>query len=206
MTFKKKGKFAVSIDERSFQKLYLEKLIDIIEDKYDFLKENNNAFARRIERAKFRDVIVFGSSRKYDYTVMSYNEFIQSSSNNVTLFNLSQSFNKVLERLENYADKNYYQDDEEESYCVKERVRYFDFASAEPMAVIVTKKVKPVVIVPKKKKELELQEVAVYGNHVRIGYDAFKIRKSFGEEYVVVDGNTYFIERDSYGNGKLVTI
>jgi hypothetical protein len=58
----------------------------------------------------------------------------------------------------------------------------------------------------KRKNAKYLDKAKVYYNFVKVGFDTFDIYEtSAGEEFVEIDGYTYWIERDSFGNGKLTT-
>lgn len=203
MIKKKKNKFAIVVDEQGRNKNYLRKLINLLDDKYDFLKQQSALLRdKAITKAKYGDVIVFGSSSNSDFTVMDPIDFEEIEEGFRTV-DLLEEFSVVKKLLAKYAKANYpHKFEAEEYYCFAAAPRR---SSYDNLVVIEIES-------PKRttrrntSSNLTLNEVFVYTNYVQVGWDTYRIRKnSCGDQYVKINGKTYWVDRDVYGNGKLST-
>ena len=216
----KKRKFAISVDEYGRNKKYLAKLLDLLKEEYPFLKQANRIAAKkRLASARVDDVIAFGFSKKYDFKVITQDEWEEYSVHRRTsLFDLKNDWNDIDEALEEYAEANYPDEyDEDDDCCIYASKRKHYCTADELIYVDDDRKWEDLyVYLPKSKKKqqqrtrkssskkLQLEDVDVKYNHVRVGWDVFDIwLNKEGEEYVTIDKNTYWIDRDSRGRGKL---
>jgi len=203
MVKNKKYKFAIYIDEHGRERLHLKKLISLLEDEYPFLKQKGCLGRNKsILKAKAKEIIVFGSSKRNDFSVVDAETYdALTEDRRFPIVNLQGDFKKVKKYLKRYAENNY-SNKFTSCYCYKYDVVDEDyFCTPTTYSVVVeTPPVKK-----KRKAALGLDKVSVHHNFVKVGWDLFDIYVTkFKEEYVKVDGNIYWIERDSYGNGKLV--
>lgn len=208
MVKKKKYKFAVLVDEYGKDKKYLNRLVKLLKKEFPFLKQASCCVTtKRIHKAKKGDVIIFGLRSSYDFRVVSGDYWNDLRYNRHFKFaKLRRDWSKVKRFLDIYAEENYpeeYYDDGYYCYVAKPVT-----SSYKGLRVVLSSpKKKAVRVVTKKKKSkgsLELEEVAVHHNFVRVGYDVFDIYENRqGEEYVKIDGNTYWVDRDPYGKDKL---
>jgi len=198
---KKSRKFAILVDERGKEKLYLKKLISLLREDYSFLKEERCITRdKSIGKAKLSDVIIFGTHKKFDYTTVSRSEFEEDYSS-LDVYGLQSEFAEVKRMIKKYIrDRKGYVLDR----CfTKKSVCYEDYYNDDYLIVVdVPKKKKTKTI--KKPRNLQLEEVRVHHNYVQVGWDNFTIYEdAHGEEFVEVDGNVYFIERNNLGEGWL---
>jgi hypothetical protein len=211
----KKRKLAINVDEYGRNKKYLSRLLDLLSDEYPVLKQANRfASTKRVAAAKKGDVIVFGFSKAFDFKVITEDQYEEYSVHRRTPeFDLSSDWYEIVEAIEEYAVANYPDEFEEENnctchkYCRTSDVLYVDNdRDWEDLFVAVPskRKVKQQRPVRKNKKALGLEDVEVKHNYVRVGWDVFDIWfNSDDEEYVTVDNNVYWVDRDSSGRGKL---
>jgi 4-alpha-glucanotransferase len=97
----KKYKFAIFVDEHGRERLHLKKLISLLEDQYPFLKQAGRCNRERpITKARVKDVIVFGSSKRSDYAVISAEDYDElTEERRFKLVNLQAEFKKVKKLL-----------------------------------------------------------------------------------------------------------
>ena len=204
----KKYKFAILIDERGSDKLYLKRLITMLKEDFSFLKEECRLTREKsITKGKLGDIIVFGTHPKFDFTTVSKTEF-EEEYDHLEVFGLQQEFSKVKLQLKKYVSNrhNYTVDCE----LTKHAYIYEDDYDEDFVVVRKTRKVKPVkkVVVKVKssarKAQTVLDEVRVHHEYVQVGWDNYTIYlDAHGDEFIVVDGNVYFVERNSSGKGWL---
>lgn len=206
---KKKHKFAVQVDEFGRNKRKLNKLLDLLEDKYPYLKQAPRyVTTKRVAAAKKGDFIIFGFAKKYDFRVLTE---IQAEEyfvgRRTPKLKLSKHWREVKELLYDYATANH-PDEFEDNYKYCKNTLFFvdDFCSSD----LYYTQQKPRKSTAKKRRttkrrnNLHLEEVNVYHNFVKVGWDVYDIWLNENEEeYVKVDGNIYWIDRDSNGNGKI---
>lgn len=223
---KKKYKFAIFVDEHGRERLHLKKLIELLEDKYPYLKQAGRCNRERlISNAKVKDVIVFGAAKRSDFAVVSAADYDDlTDDRRFTLVNLQGNFKKVKKLLARYAEANYPGKFEKEDYYCCNRNSSFFFLEEEQQPssnwwddVVVLDVPKPKkrrsnitverpISNKKRKNATHLEEVSVHHNFVKVGFDVFDIDETIrGDEFVKIDGSTYFIDRDSFGNGILST-
>ena len=216
---KKKHKFAILVDEVGRKKQSVSDLLDILSEEYPFLKQANRVVTtKRVAAAKKGDVIIFGFSNKYDYRLITEEDWEEYSIHRRTpLVELSNEWEEVEELLEQYAASNYskefeidYDRDDNYRYCRSKKNTYdledlllddIYYVQQQPKKRKTYTKTRKTY---KKKNNLKLEEVSVHHNFVKVGWDVFDIfLNNQNEEYVKVDGNTYWIDRDSSGGAKL---
>lgn len=193
---KKSRKFAILVDERGKEKLYLKKLISLLQQDYSFLKEECRLTREKsITRAKLGDIIVFGTHKKFDYTTVTLKEF-EDDFGNIDTYGLQNEFAAVRKQLKRYIrDRKGYTVDR----FFENDVVYYDY----DLYVYDLPKVKKPRKV-KKSKNLQLEEVRVFHNYVQVGWDNFDIYvDAHGDEFVEVDGTVYWVERNNRGEGWL---
>lgn len=197
---KKGRKFAILVDERGKEKLYLKKLISLLREDYGFLKEECRITREKIiTKAKTGDLIVFGTHKKFDYTTVSNREFREDYSS-LDVYALQEEFAKVKQQLKKYIrDRKGYVIDR----CFDDNVVYYEESPFDFFVVDIPKKVKKPKRI-KKSKDLQLEEVRVHHNYVQVGWDNFTIYEdAHGDEFVEIDGNVYWVERNNMGKGWL---
>ena len=209
----KKYKFAVEVDEYGRKKEALSEFIDVLSEEYPFIKEANRVITKkRVVNAKKGDIIIFGFSKKYDFRVVTDEQWEEFSvSRRTPLVELSEDWEEMMDLLAEYAAANYPNEFEEEDrryYCCKNEVVIVDDYDFDDVYVIQQQPKKKNKFTTKrktyKKNNLKLDEVSVHHTHVKVGWDVFDIwLNGDGEEYVKVDGNIYWIDRDSNGKGRL---
>lgn len=207
----KKYKFSILVDEFGKDKKTLKKLTRLLGEEYPFLKQASRYITtKRINGAKKDDVIVFGSSRKYDVKVVSYEEWEDIvDGRRFKLVELKKQWSKVKRYLDQYAQANHLNEynDYEDHYCYTYDLNPdWDFNDLYIVQSSPKKKNKVVRTTSKKKtrNSLQLEEVKVHHNFVRVGWDIYDIMLNRqGEEYVKINKKTYWVDRDSAGNGKL---
>lgn len=208
----KKYKFAINVDEYGRRKETLSELLDLLTEEYPFLKQANRMVTKkRALNAKVGEVIIFGFSKKYDYRVVTEEEYDELSIHrNTPLVNLVEDWEEVEELLQQYAVANYPNDfDSDDDYycCAKKKVYYIEDVCFDDIYVVQQPKKKSTTTRRKtytKKSNLKLDDVSVHHTHVKVGWDVFDILLDRNdEEFIKVDGNIYWIDRDSNGNGKL---
>ena len=201
MKFKKRNKFVVIIDERGNEKLYLRRLLKLIKKDYGLTEKNAFFRYKSANNAKKGDVLVFGLSKSHDFSLISSDDFDEISSV-YPVYLLTQELGQIKKELKRYYDLNYERIEEDEEELSFEDFIYIDEDDFEEedddLFIIFEEK-------PKKKKQPKkyLDTVKVYGNHVQVGFDNFKIKNVYGKEYVRIDGNLYRVIRDSAGNGQI---
>lgn len=213
----KKRKFAIIVDEHGKAKLYLKKLIGELENEYSFLKQGGR-YAREcaIQNAQVGEIIVFGSSKRFDFAVVTAEKFDKlQEERRYKLVNLQKDWKKVRKLLSIYAEANY--PCKFEKHCC-ETVLLFDDVSSKDKAwwedIIVLdiprrKRRSSITLdrpVTKKKRKPAkyLDTAVVHHNFVKVGFDIFDIDEDRkGNESVKIDGFRYDIIRDSYGQGIL---
>ena len=212
----KKHKFAVRVDEFGRKKSSLSDFLDVLKEEYSFLTQANRIVAqKRAANAKQGDLIIFGFSRKYDYRVVSEEEWEEISIHrNTPEVDLDADWEEVMDLLEHYASSNYpdeFEDDDDYyRYCRKhdDTVYYFDDCCWDDI-LIVTDTPKKRRSAPKRKtvqvsSKLGLEKMDVFHNFVKVGWNVYDIKfNEDDEEYVKINGNIYWIDRDSNGYGKI---
>lgn len=201
----KKYKFAILIDEPGKEKLYLKRLITLLREDYPFLKEECRITReKQINKAKLGDLVVFGTHSRFDFTTISKSEF-EEEYDHLDVYGLQQEFSKVKQQLKKYirSRHNYTVDCDLTKYAY---VYEEEEDCSDNIIVVKTRKQKPVKKVKKstRVKTLVLDDVRVFHEYVQVGWDNFDIYlDAHGDEFIVVDGNVYFIERNSMGKGWL---
>lgn len=184
-----KKKFAIYIDEPGREKLYLKKLIELIKNDYSFLKEKGRLLREKtISKAKIGDFIIFGEKGKvYDYTTVSEDTFDEYFSN-YSVLSLREDFSKVKKTIGKYVQQNY---DDTGVYLV------IDDNTTLVVDDIIYKD-KPTRKKNKKRNSLRLDEVRVFHEYVQVGWDNYDIYlDAHDNEFVVIDGNVYYVDRNS---------
>lgn len=206
----KKTKFAILIDEAGSEKLYLNRLVTLLREDYSFLKEECRLTReKQISKAKLGDIVVFGTHPRFDFTTISKGEF-EEEYDHLDVFGLQAEFSKVKQQIKKYIRNrhNYKVDCDLSDFAYV----YEDDDDYDENFVVVrkTRKVKPVkkVVVKvqksKRKAQTVLDEVRVHYKYVQVGWDNYTIYfDAHDDEFIVVDGNVYFIERNSSGKGWL---
>jgi len=204
----KKQKFAILVDEYGRHKPALDSLQVILEEEMPFLKQANRVVTKkRLSAAKKGDYIIFGFSKKYDFRVVSEDQWEEFSIHRRTpVVKLDEDWDEAMDLLDEYVEANYYPEEERELCC---KATYVIHNDVDYDNIFVVKQQ------PKKRsssssrkiyvsKDDNLEEAQVYHTFVKVGWDVFDIwLNADGEEYVKIDGNVYWIDRDSNGNGKL---
>ena len=209
MVYKTKTqKFAILVDEYGRHKPSLDNLVMILEEDYPFLKQANRVITKkRLSAAKKGDYIIFGFSKKYDFRVVSEEQWDEFSVHRRTpVVKLDKDWDEMMDLLDEYVEANYYPE-EEKHLCCKSTIYVYDDVDYDNIFVVQQEKKKK----PSSKrrglyinKNDKLEEAQVYHTFVKVGWDVFDIwLNGDGEEYVKIDGNVYWIDRDSNGNGKL---
>jgi hypothetical protein len=201
------------VDEFGAKKKHLTKLLNLLKEEYPFLTQANRVCnTKRVAAARKDEVILFGSSNKYDFKVIS-SKVYEDSFENYPLFFLSEDWTQVKNRLAKFASANYpeqYFIDDRPYCCVPDIVYVDNDRDWEDIFVVTStssrkKKVAPVrrtKVVSSSK--LQADKISVFHNFVKVGWDVYDIYlNEDDEEYVKIDGNVYWIDRDSRGKGKL---
>lgn len=200
----KKQKFAILVDEYGRNKPTLNALMDVLEEDYPELKQASRVVTKkRLSAAKKGDYIIFGFSKKYDFRVVSEDQWEEYSVHRRTpVAKLDEEWEEVLDLLDIYVEANYYP--EEDRRCCESVVVYNDVDYDNIFVVRQPKKSSS------KRQKIyidkgnNLEKAKVFHTFVKVGWDVFDIwLNGDGEEYVKIDGNVYWIDRDSNGNGKL---
>ena len=224
----KKYKFAINVDEYGGRKKEsVLDLLDLLKEEYSYLTQANRVIAKkRVLNAKKGELIIFGFSKKYDFRVVNEEEWEELSvSRRTPVVDLLDEWEEVQDLLQEYAVANYpneadddYYDDyrynkkRKPNYCRNNEIIIYDdidfdeiFIQQQPRKKYkTTTKRRNTYTNRNKKNNLGLEEVSVHHTHVKVGWDVFDIMlDNRDEEYVKVDGNIYWIDRDSSGNGKL---
>ena len=216
---KKKQKFAILVDEYGRNKPQLRELINLLKDDYPFLKQAANVVTRkRITTAKKGDYIVFGSSNKYDFRVMNGDHFEEWAENRrLNEAELYEDWDDVLDLLQQYAEANYSdQFEEEDEYYYrpygrrKQQSIYIEDFNPNDIYYVHVNIPKTHKSPAKKQKTSNkintsvLDKASVHHYFVKVGYDTYSIQlNDQDDEFVKIDGNIYWIDRDSNGYGKL---
>ena len=215
----KKGKFAISINEQGRSKYYVKKLSYLIKEKYPFLNEKcgfNRAKALR--NAKGGDLIVFGVSRKHDFSVMTMDSFVEDPriSHKMDAIDLEAGFKLVKEALKRYVEKNY---PWKVPAKIKKQVCYAPkvspcvaFPGIRPVVscplVVTTPPCRPVRVASAPRSCPRDWDMQVNNTYVLLTngsrYETRKIQKCGNRETVRIDNRLYTIRRDSYGRGIVV--
>lgn len=214
MVQNKKYKFAVIVDEFGAKKKYLIKFLDLLEEEYPYLKEAARVVTtKRVSRAKRGEIIVFGFSRKYDYRLVTEDQWEELSvSRRTPVVELYDEWNDAVDLLEEYAEENYPDEFDDDCRSSKHKIYYVDDNDIDDILVVRSSSSKKNNYRRQKssrKKQggsssLNLSEIDVHHNHVRVGWDIYDIYlDKDDEEFVKIDGNTYYIDRDRKGKGKL---
>ena len=218
MVNKKQYKFSVLVDEFGKNKKYLKKLAILLAEEYPFLKQANRYVTnKRLVAAKKGDVIIFGLSRKYDFKVVPNEDWEDLiDGRRFKLVELDGEWSKVKTYLDRYAEANYpdeYEDEQQqECYCCAYDVDLYDFNTIRVVSSPKKKGDKEYIkflnkhtrASIKRSSKLQLEEVTVHHNFVKVGWDVYDIwLDKDEEEYVTINKNVYWIDRDSAGNGKL---
>jgi hypothetical protein len=187
-----KYKFAVIVDEQGRRKPKLNEFIDLLKEDYPRLQESRRYGAKRIGAARKGDVIIFGISSKYDYRLMSKEEFEEySDEHHVSTLYLSEDFELVEESLELYVRKLRKKKNNKKDDCCNVYVYIDDDCSLYYEE-------------QQEQEELYLDKMQVFHNFVKVGYDVYDIYLDESDnEFVKIDGRKYWIDRDYYGNGKV---
>lgn len=205
----KKAKFAIYVDELGRDKLYLKKIVSMLNEEYSFLKEERKlSRSKSISKARAGDIVVFGSSKYFDYTTVSKGEFESDSDfDEIEIFSLTKEFTTVKRRLQKYVGKNHYYelDDSIDTGCFfifEDRDYCYDDVD---ILIVPPKKKKVTTRKKKSSSELVLDKVQVFHDYVQVGWDNFDIMVDLrtGKEFVKVDGRKYNVERDMWGKGRL---
>ena len=106
---KKKYKFGVVIDEFGKNKRYLNKLINRLEEDYDFLKQANRCQSKkRLATAKKGEIIAFGFSKKFDFQIVTADRWEDMVIDRRTPeVELHEDWKEVKELLQQCAEANY---------------------------------------------------------------------------------------------------
>ena len=176
---KKKG-FNIVVTEEGNQKYYLKALEKELK-KYPFLKQQG-FFTRRnsLSSASYLDVVVFGGSNKFDYTVTNMIEEVPVNNKS---FDLISEFSKIRERLAEYVEKNYPQKVNNKKFDIEINIEFT--------------KEKPAV---KSKSKYEVYRI--HDTFVKIGYKTYDIYVDTltGDEYIKLNGQKIFILEDKCGD------
>lgn len=205
----KKVRFAVKVDELGREKLYLKRLVELLKEEYSFMDEINRLFCNKsIRKAKTGDVIIFGGSKKYDYELVSKEEFFKEYKK-FPLLALQQQFAQVKKALKRFAASRYYYevDFNFDNLCCNSSYYEVDVNDlfADEYYVVLPDKKKKAKKTKKRRNATHLEEVTVGWNHVQVGWDTYRIYENdHGDEIVSIEGDVFEIKRDSAGNGILV--
>ena len=224
----KKYKFAINVDEYGRKKESLLDLLVLLKEEYPYLTQANRVAAKkRVLNAKKGELIIFGFSKKYDFRVINEEEWEElSTSRRTPVVDLLDEWEEVQDLLQEYAAANYpdeadyYYDDyyyrnkkksRKPNYCRNNEIIIYDdidfdeiFIEQQPRKKYKATTKRRNTYTNRKKNNLALEEVSVHHTHVKVGWDVFDIMlDNRDEEYIKVDGNIYWIDRDSNGNGKL---
>lgn len=225
-TPKKKGKFAISINPQGRSKYYIKKLKYFLKETYPFLKEECPVFREKsLKAAKPGDIIVFGTGKKYDYTTVSVDTYVDDPkiSDELELIPLEEMFKLVKSSVKRYVHKNYpdkvsyktkkryYCPPQEETYLLGTRpvARRSAVIAASPAIrrVVATSPCRPVHVVkaPRPSRDWDLQVNNTYVLLTKNGrYETRNITRCGGRETVSIDGTRYTIRRDHAGRGIVI--
>jgi len=206
---KKKQKFAILVDEFGKSKRKLNKLRDLLDEEYPFLKQARRVVSsKRLATAKKGDYIVFGFSKTYDFRILTEEQWEEYSVGRRTPDPaLRDDWKDVKYYLKRYAKANYPDKFEDDiiccpRYCKKNTlcvggISYDDiYVVQQPKKRSVKKR--------SNKNTKALKEVSIFHNFVKVGWDVYDILlNGDGEEYFKRGGFTYWIDRDYNGVGKL---
>lgn len=181
--------------------LYIRRLVEQIKN-YEVLNEQPKVLRKRsLKNIKTGDLILFGDmlgSVNYDYRVETDAKSLDHiDGRRFKVYDLITDFTKVIKRLEKYVEENYLSgkvldifEDEEDVKVTNININV-NTLNRRPSYVTPIAILKPVV------KE---EKVTIFDNWVKIGYNQYDIMCNlFGDEFIYVSGNKYFIKSDRFG-------
>ena len=213
---RKKGKFAIEINEQGRSAYYVRKLKYFLKEKYPFLKEECSLLREKsLKAAKPGDFIVFGIGKKYDYTVMSVESYLEEPAfgDKSLIIDLEAGFKLVKKTIRRYVQKNYpWELPTKKKCCSQQQVHAVLSTTKRPVAVrpvrIETVRQPVRYVRSKPRPRLADWDVTVNNTYVLLTngcrYETRKITRCGNRETVSIDGNRYTVRRDYAGQGILV--
>lgn len=216
---KKRKPFAIAIDNTGREKVYIKRLKYLLTSEYNFLKEEGAFFREKsLKAAQLGDVIIFGSSKKFDYTVMSEESFVADNSldGDIKMLSLVDHWKMIKKSLKQYISK-YHPENVAPTcactssnvtigYAVRPVVRVAPKATYRPILMVAT--APKVVCKPRVVSSKRTWNVEVNNKYVLLtngsDYETRDIYRTAYGEFVTIDGTTYNVQRDNCGRGKLV--
>jgi hypothetical protein len=176
------SKFAVIITKDGDKELYVKKFRREMK-KYSWLQQNpdDNLSLSELE---YGDIVLFGSSSSYDYTILEGKKALMKLKN-ILKYDVVTESDRIARALEHYAEKN--------SVCP---CWHRPSRKSDPDVIInvtVTEKKKPFVV-------NTYDVVDIYDGFVKVGWNIYYIETSrAGKQYVDIDGTTYQIKHNVFG-------
>jgi hypothetical protein len=180
----KKPVFAVVMTDEGSEKLYIKKFRRLLKE-FPFLLQNPND-RRTLSSLSYGDIVVFGNSSSFDYTILTGNTELMKLKN-VTLYDVVTEESRIADALEYYIEKN--------------SVRPFWRTSSKKEAdvtVTITIEDTPK---PKAKKVATIEVPDFYDAFVKIGWNIYYVTLDTwtGKEYINVDGTVLEIKKNIFG-------
>jgi hypothetical protein len=220
---RKKGKFAIYIDEQGRSAHYIKKLKHLLKDDYPFLLEESRVYREKgLGAVKPGDYVLVGFDKrgKYDYTTISVDTWLEddSISDRVLVLSLQEHGLKTIKKaIKRYVQKNFPHKTrvKKRKCCVAvqpaAQVTIHKTVTRPTCPLTVVKQVQPVQtrrvvkVVERPKRNWTAQVNKDYVLLTRGGrYDIRKITKYGGRESVSIDGTRYTVRRDYAGRGILL--
>jgi hypothetical protein len=178
------SKFAVVITEKGNSMLYIKKFRRLM-DKFPGLIQNSNDNLS-LKELEYGDVVLFGSSSSYDYTILEGKNKTMKLKNTI-LYDVTSESDRIARALEHYTEKN--------SICPCFRKRATRRCNDDVDIFIITES-KP------KPRIIESYDVAdIYDGFVKIGWNIYYTYTGYaGRQFVNVEGTRHQIKEDRCGN------
>lgn len=182
----KEEQFAVVITETGDVQLYTKKLKRLIK-KYPWLQQNPNDNLS-LNDLEYGDIILFGSSSSYDYTILEGKKAMMKI-RNVKKYDVVTESGRIARALEHYVEKN----SKHSCWCRPSRKCNDDDVTI--VNITVTDKPKPRVL-----RTLDVADI--YEGFVKIGWNIYYVDncRYSGRQFVNIEGETYEIKTDRFGD------
>jgi len=189
----KPNTFAIMMTDRSANSKHIRNLIKELNKTPKLVGQQKTFWGKRTPSSlKYGDFLVFGDapkSFKYDYRIVSDVDSVQEATGK--FYDLVEDQRAILAAINRYRTKKYGQAPKNAPCCRQGNVN-----------VKVTVNVNSNT---KKKKSKGWIRAQVFTNYVKVGFDQFDILEDIcGNEYVIIDRQTFAIGEDMYGNRLLV--
>ena len=182
----KEEQFAVVITETGDAQLYTKKLRRLIK-KYPWLQQNpsDNLSLNDLE---YGDIILFGNSSSYDYTILEGTKAMMKLKN-VVKYDVVNESGRIARALEHYVKKN----SRRSSWFQPLRKSYNDDVTV--VNITITNKPKPRVV-----RSFDVADI--YEGFVKIGWNIYYVDncRCSGRQFVNIDGEVFEIKADRFGD------